>query len=100
MGTLTKNSCMKVAGKFSDPNLLMPSGKRNMKNFPRDLQRNCQNGSERDQARRLVHLTLQKARRKVVMTHLQQRKRKNMTKRRKKKKRRRRSKQSSQKCNL
>merc|ERR1711936_424813 len=50
--------------------------------------------------RRLVHLTLQKARRKVVMTHLQQRKRKNMTKRRKKKKRRRRSKQSSQKCNL
>merc|ERR1712183_321655 len=62
--TKTGRSCMKVVGKFSDQNLLMPFGKRSTMNGPRDLQRNCPSGLERDQARKPEHPKLLKARKR------------------------------------
>merc|ERR1740137_147668 len=75
---------MKVAGRSSEQNLLMPSGKRSMKNGPRDHQRNFPSGSVRGQARKLEMPKPQKERKKVAKKPLQ--KRNLMKKRRRKKK--------------
>merc|ERR1712106_1296139 len=60
----TGRSCMRVAGKSSEPNLSMPSGKRSTKNGPRGHQRNFPSGSARGQARRLEIPRPQKAMKK------------------------------------
>jgi hypothetical protein len=73
------------SGKLSEQKLLMLSGKRSTKNGPRGQPRNCPNGSESDQAKRLVLLKLPKVMRKVKVLLLRRKK-----KRRKRKKRRRR----------
>merc|ERR1740137_473303 len=80
---------MKVAGRSSEQNLLMPSGKRSMKNGPRDHQRNFPSGLVRGQARKLEMPKLQKERKKVAKKPLQKR---NLMKKRKRKKKRRRKK--------
>merc|ERR1712128_71783 len=72
----TGRSCMRVAGKSSEPNLSMPSGKRSTKNGPRGHQRNFPSGSARGQARRLEIPRPQKARKKVAKKPLLQKKRK------------------------
>merc|ERR1711892_1568754 len=80
----TERSCMKEAGRSSEQNLLMPSGKRSLRNSPRDHQRNFLSGSVRGPARRLVMLRPQRVRRMAVRKHQQRR---NKKKRRKKKSR-------------
>merc|ERR1740124_978242 len=64
---------MKEAGRSSEQNLLMPSGKRSLRNSPRDHQRNFLSGSVRGPARRLVMLRPQRVRRMVVRKHQQRR---------------------------
>merc|ERR1711956_152978 len=88
---MTERSCMKVAGRSSEQNLLMPSGKRSLRNSPRDHQRNFLSGSVRGPARRLVMLRPQRVRRMVVRKHQQ---RKIMMKKKKRKKKKRRKKKS------
>merc|ERR1711892_1633163 len=83
---MTERSCMKVAGRSSGQNLLMPSGKRSTRNGPRGYQRNFPSGSVRGPAKRLVMLRPQKVRKKVVKTQPQ--KKKTMTKKKKKRRRR------------
>merc|ERR1712106_749612 len=61
---MTERSCMKVAGRSSEQNLLMPSGKRSLRNSPRDHQRNFLSGLVRGPARRLVMLRPQRVKRK------------------------------------
>merc|ERR1711892_972931 len=89
----TERSCMKEAGRSSEQNLLMPSGKRSLRNSPREHQRNFLSGSVRGQARRLVMLRPQRVRRMVVRKHQQRR----IMKKRKKKRRR---KKKSKHCSL
>merc|ERR1711970_869313 len=89
----TGRSCTKVVGKFSDQNLSMPFGKRSTMNGPRDPQRNCPSGLERDQARKPEHPKLLKARKRVVKRHLP--KKRTMRKKRRRRKRRK-SKSNSQ----
>merc|ERR1712128_420541 len=81
----TERSCMKEAGRSSEQNLLMPSGKRSLRNSPRDHQRNFLSGSVRGPARRLVMLRPQRARRMVVRKHQQRRIMMKKKKKRKKK---------------
>merc|ERR1712128_265740 len=69
----TERSCMKEAGRSSEQNLLMPSGKRSLRNSPRDHQRNFLSGSVRGPARRLVMLRPQRVRRMVARKHQQRR---------------------------
>merc|ERR1712123_322829 len=76
----TERSCMKVAGKSSAQNLLMPSGKRSTRNGARGPQRDCPSGSVKGQARRLEIPRPQKARKRVVKKHLPQMKKKTMRK--------------------
>merc|ERR1712123_354503 len=76
---------MKVAGRSSEQNLLMPSGKRSLRNSPRDHQRNFLSGSVRGPARRLVMLRPQRVRRMVVRKHQQRRIMMKKKKKRKKK---------------
>merc|ERR1712106_288196 len=81
----TERSCMRVAGRSSEQNLWMPSGKRSTKNGARDHQRGCLSGSVRGQARSLEILRPLKVRKRVVK-HLQLKKKKR--KRRKKRRKR------------
>merc|ERR1711892_43415 len=90
---MTERSCMKVAGRSSEQNLLMPSGKRSLRSSPRDHQRNFLSGSVRGPARRLVMLRPQRVGRK----HQQRR---SMMKKKKKRKKKRRRKKKSKHCSL
>merc|ERR1712083_893614 len=87
---MTERNCMRVVGKSSELNPLTPSGRRSMKNGPRDQQRNFPSGSVRDPARKLEMLKPQRVRKKVVRKPLQRRK--TMKKKRRRKKKRRKSK--------
>merc|ERR1711892_69701 len=93
----TERSCMKEAGRSSEQNLLMPSGKRSLRNSPRDHQRNFLSGSVRGPARRLVMLRPQRVRRMAVRKHQQRR---IMMKKKKKRKKKKRRKKKSRYCSL
>merc|ERR1711936_355067 len=86
---MTGRNCTKEAGRLSEPNLLMLSGKRSMRNGPRGHQRSFPSGLVRGQARKLVMLRLLRARKRAVKRHQQMRKimMKRKKKRRKRKKR-------------
>merc|ERR1712176_1631473 len=79
---------MKVVGWSSGQKLLMLSGKRNMRNGPRDLQRGFPNGLVRDLARNLENLTLLMVRRREESLQWKLRRRKKKKKRRRKRRRR------------
>merc|ERR1712083_741329 len=85
---MTERNCMKVVGKLSELNLLMPSGKRSMMNGARGQLRDFPSGLVRDPAKRQEILNLLKEKKKVVKMQQWKKKRK----RRKKKKRRKRKK--------
>merc|ERR1711915_140498 len=88
----TERNSMRVVGKSSELNPLMPSGRRSTKNGLRDQQRNFPNGLVRDLARKLEMLKPQRVRNKVVRKQLQKRKTIKKKRRRKKKRKRRKSK--------
>merc|ERR1712179_264878 len=79
----------KEAGGLSEPNLLMLSGKRSMRNGPRGHPRSFPSGLVRGQARKLVMLRLLRVRKRAAKKHQQMRKimMKRKKKRRKRKKR-------------
>merc|ERR1712215_57799 len=94
---MTGRSCTKEAGRLSEPNLLMLSGKRSMRNGPRGHQRSFPSGLVRGQARRLGMLRLLRGRKRAVKKHLQKRNMMKKRRRRKKRRRKKKSKQRSQK---
>merc|ERR1712013_735804 len=77
---MTGRSCMKVAGKLSEPSLLMLSGKRSMRNGQRGHPRSFPSGLVRGQARKLGMLRLLRVRKRVVKKHQQRKKKKRKSK--------------------
>merc|ERR1719431_2512294 len=81
---MTERSFMKEDGRLSGLKLLMPFGKKNMKNGQRGLPRSFPNGLVRDQVKRLVSLNLLRKKKEVKllqrMRKKRRRKRKKMNK--------------------
>merc|ERR1711909_167022 len=84
---MTGRSCMKEAGRSSEQNLLMPSGKRSTRNGARDQPRGCPSGLVNVQARSPEILRLLKVKKVVMKRHQWKKKRKKKKKRKRRKKR-------------